>query len=303
VRFWAAQRTVILRVVFSASPEWSHNVVSAQDIRFFQVITYVLAALVGFTVFIFILAGVVADNTQRDWRKSDPEHLAAIAARLAPVGQVTLQGGEKVTLQAAASSALTFVPLPASATDHGDAGHDETAVADAGAHSDDAVASADSHDAATDTASHGTSAPAEEAVMAQAGEMVEEAVETVTDAAGEVADAAAEAVETVADAAETTMAETSDAADAAGGEMADALAGIDGGAIYNRGCNACHAMGIAGAPKVGDAAAWEPRMAQGRETLYSHAINGWNTMPAKGGFAYLSDEEVMAAVNYMVDQL
>jgi cytochrome c5 len=63
-------------------------------------------------------------------------------------------------------------------------------------------------------------------------------------------------------------------------------------------------MGIAGAPKVGDAAAWEARIAQGEQTLLDHAINGYQGsagyMPAKGGFAFLSDEDVAAAVAYMV---
>ena len=69
---------------------------------------------------------------------------------------------------------------------------------------------------------------------------------------------------------------------------------------------ACHGAGIAGAPKTGDAAAWEARIAQGQETLEDHAINGYQGatgyMPAKGGFAFLSDEDVAAAVAYMVEE-
>ena len=55
-------------------------------------------------------------------------------------------------------------------------------------------------------------------------------------------------------------------------------------------------------PKIGDSAQWEPRIAQGKETLISHAINGIRTMPAKGGNASLSDEEVGAAVIWMANQ-
>lgn len=71
-------------------------------------------------------------------------------------------------------------------------------------------------------------------------------------------------------------------------------------------CTACHSTGVAGAPKVGDKAAWEPRIAQGTEVLYKHAIGGFTgksgTMPPKGGRTDLSDDEVKAAVDYMVSK-
>lgn len=71
-------------------------------------------------------------------------------------------------------------------------------------------------------------------------------------------------------------------------------------------CAACHNTGLAGAPALGDAAAWAPRIDQGLETLYEHAINGFqgssSMMPAKGGDASLSDESVKAAVDYMLEK-
>jgi cytochrome c5 len=74
--------------------------------------------------------------------------------------------------------------------------------------------------------------------------------------------------------------------------------------IYNESCQSCHAEGIAGAPKLGDKDAWADRIAQGMETLNSNSINGFTgktgMMPAKGGNAALSDDEVKAAVAYMV---
>ena len=80
---------------------------------------------------------------------------------------------------------------------------------------------------------------------------------------------------------------------------------INGQSIYEGACGACHTAGIAGAPKFGDAAAWADRIAQGTKTLNEHAINGYQGeagyMPAKGGRADLSDEEVIAAVDYMVE--
>ena len=75
-----------------------------------------------------------------------------------------------------------------------------------------------------------------------------------------------------------------------------------GKAVYEKACGSCHNSGIAGAPKLGDQDAWAPRLDQGSEALYDSAINGKGTMPAKGGQAGLSDAEVKAAVDYMIDQ-
>ncbi|MEC5211357.1 cytochrome c5 [Psychrobacter sp. PL15] len=75
----------------------------------------------------------------------------------------------------------------------------------------------------------------------------------------------------------------------------------DGVAVYNAVCQTCHAAGLLGSPILGDAGAWGPRIAQGAETLYTHAINGYNAMPAKGG-ADIPDEEVQNAVDYMISE-
>ncbi len=75
----------------------------------------------------------------------------------------------------------------------------------------------------------------------------------------------------------------------------------EGKAVYNAVCQTCHAAGLLGSPILGDAGAWGPRIAKGKETLYTHAINGFNAMPAKGG-ADIPDEEVQNAVDYMVDE-
>lgn len=73
----------------------------------------------------------------------------------------------------------------------------------------------------------------------------------------------------------------------------------DGKAVYNAVCQTCHSAGLLGSPIFGDVGAWGPRIAKGKETLYTHAINGFNAMPAKGG-ADIPDEEVQNAVDYMV---
>ncbi len=76
--------------------------------------------------------------------------------------------------------------------------------------------------------------------------------------------------------------------------------------IYGNVCSMCHAVGAAGAPKPGDKADWGPRIAQGKDMLYKHALEGFTgakgVMPARGGSASLSDEDVKAAVDFMADQ-
>lgn len=73
-----------------------------------------------------------------------------------------------------------------------------------------------------------------------------------------------------------------------------------GSEVYDAVCMACHTTGAAGAPVIGDAGAWAPRVDQGMETLISHAVNGYNAMPAKGGCASCPDEEIEAAVEHIV---
>ncbi|WP_435980014.1 c-type cytochrome [Psychrobacter sp. DM4] len=75
----------------------------------------------------------------------------------------------------------------------------------------------------------------------------------------------------------------------------------DGAAVYSAVCQTCHASGLLGSPMLGDAGAWGPRIAKGADTLYTHAIQGFNAMPAKGG-ADIPDEEVQNAVDYMIAQ-
>jgi len=77
---------------------------------------------------------------------------------------------------------------------------------------------------------------------------------------------------------------------------------LAGGAVYTATCAACHDSGMAGSPKTGDKAAWATRLAQGYDTLVTHAINGIRAMPAKGGNPDLDDLEVARAVVFMTNQ-
>ena len=76
---------------------------------------------------------------------------------------------------------------------------------------------------------------------------------------------------------------------------------ISADAIIKANCAMCHAGGLMGAPKIGDIGLWAPRIAQGRDLLINNAIKGIRMMPAKGGNARLSDEEVAAAVISMAN--
>ena len=89
-------------------------------------------------------------------------------------------------------------------------------------------------------------------------------------------------------------------------EIEPVAVAMTGPQVYNAACVACHGAGIAGAPKTGEAAQWTARLAQGMDTIKKHVIEGYQGpagfMPAKGGRADLSDEEILSAMNYMLDQ-
>ena len=90
-------------------------------------------------------------------------------------------------------------------------------------------------------------------------------------------------------------------------EMRKAAAPSDGQprsaeAVYNTICKACHEAGVAGAPKTGDKAAWAPRIATGMATLVKVATEGKNAMPPRGGDATLTDAELKATVEFLVDK-
>jgi len=90
---------------------------------------------------------------------------------------------------------------------------------------------------------------------------------------------------------------------AAADKPADSQAAtVDGQKIYQASCQACHATGVANAPKLGDKAAWAPRIAKGNDALFSSVKNGLNAMPPKGTCMSCSDDDLRAAVEYLVAQ-
>ena len=162
------------------------------DKKFFDTFMLVLGILVGIAVLLYVLARIVAANTQEKHVISDPANQAVVAERIAPVAKVAI------------------------------AGQDNSALA-----------------------------PVQEAAAAPAKEL--------------------------------------------GGEE-----------VFNMACMACHGAGVAGAPKMGDKAAWAPRIAKGLDTLHKHAIEGFQGdagfMPPKGGRADLADKSIINAVDFMVEK-
>ena len=102
---------------------------------------------------------------------------------------------------------------------------------------------------------------------------------------------------------EAAPAPASEAAHESGADTAaTAAAGPKSGEeIYNSTCLACHGTGAAGAPKLGDAAAWAPRIAAGMDSLIANATNGLKAMPPKGLCMTCSDAELLGAIEYLVD--
>jgi cytochrome c5 len=82
--------------------------------------------------------------------------------------------------------------------------------------------------------------------------------------------------------------------------VSSAAVAADGKKVYETTCVACHATGVANAPKLGDKAAWSPRVATGKDALFKSVVNGKNAMPPKAGNPNLSDDDIKAAIDYML---
>ena len=147
----------------------------------------------------------------------------------------------------------------------------------------------------------------QEAAQAVASEVKNEAA-SAADATASAAQEAADKVEAAASKAEEAVkpeeaAKPEEKAEAPAAEAKPAeSAKVDGKAVFEANCKACHGGLIPGAPAVGKKEDWAPRIKQGKDTLHKHALEGFNSMPAKGGNSSLSDDEVKAAVDYMANE-
>jgi cytochrome c5 len=133
------------------------------------------------------------------------------------------------------------------------------------------------------------SAAPEEAAPAQEESSMPATPEPMAQAAETEAEAPAASGESASPAMDATPAGTQTAA-------------ADGQTTYETYCKACHATGVAGAPKLGDKEAWAPRIAKGNDALLNSAKNGLNAMPPMGTCMTCSDEDLKAAIAYMVEQ-
>lgn len=147
----------------------------------------------------------------------------------------------------------------------------------------------------------------QETAQAVASEVKNEAT-SAADATASAAQEAADKVEAAASKAEEAAkpeeaAKSEEKAEAPAAEAKPAeSAKVDGKAVFEANCKACHGGLIPGAPAVGKKEDWAPRIKQGKDTLHKHALEGFNSMPAKGGNSSLSDDEVKAAVDYMANE-
>ncbi len=92
--------------------------------------------------------------------------------------------------------------------------------------------------------------------------------------------------------------------DAGGADAGPAASGpLSGEQVYTQFCGVCHAAGVGGAPLLGDPGQWQPRIDKGMDALMASTLNGLNAMPPKGTCMNCSDEELGAAVDYMLSQV
>ena len=141
----------------------------------------------------------------------------------------------------------------------------------------------------------------QETAQAVASEVKTEAASAADATASAAQEAAAKVEAAASKAAEAAKPEEKAEAPAAEAKPAES-AKVDGKAVFEANCKACHGGLIPGAPAVGKKEDWAPRIKQGKDTLHKHALEGFNSMPAKGGNGSLSDDEVKAAVDYMANE-
>jgi cytochrome c5 len=284
-----------------------------------QLIAAVIAAFVIPIICIVLLVQYVA-NTEKAGAGSDSQTPEAIAARLRPVADEGFTFKDASAPKQLQAGDAVYKAVCAACHDTGAAGAPKTG--DAGAWS---ARLAQGQATVVEHAIKGIRAmPAkggnpdlddvevERAVVFMAnqsgGKLKEPAVKAAAAApaaagAPAATEAGAQTASASAPLASSPTQQQQAVADAGKGDAKSADAKIDGKKVYDSACVACHAAGVAGAPKVGDKANWEPRIKQGNATLYEHAIKGFQgkagMMPPKGGSA-ASDDEVKAAVDYMV---
>ncbi|MDQ7730504.1 c-type cytochrome [Halomonas sp. SpR8] len=270
-----------------------------------------------------IMAGTSSVYAQDDAARD------AIAERLAPVGQLCLQGEDCGTAAAPAGDSASsggdidgegiYGNVCSACHDSGAAGApirgDEAAWAERTEQGFATLLEHSINGIGAMPARGGNPNLSDEEMEAATAYMVEPVMDVPELEGGDEATAEDEEATDEAATAETAASEDEAASeeetaandDAAGGEDAAASedesggSDLDGASLYaSSGCAACHDSGVAGAPAMGDADAWAERLEKGADELYASAINGIGAMPAKGGNPNLSDEKVVAIVDHMM---
>ena len=273
---------------------------SAQnDASFMRMFIFILALLVAFTVAIlFVANSMTAGSTAQ--QAGDKRLKAEIAERIAPIGSVVTFNPNAAP--AAARDGATVVKIAcASCRASGALGAPK--IGDKSAWGGRMGASGLDGLVKSAIAGKGNMPPrgGSDATDEEIRNAVVDMLKNSEVSTGQASAAAAAPVATAKEVVTKVVAKAADTAK----KVVASVAGPDivkGKQIYGSACFACHMSGAAGAPKLGDKGAWSSRIAAGMDSLYKNAINGKGAMPPKGGSMALSDDDVKAAVAYMVEQ-
>jgi len=270
--------------------------VSAQnDASFMRMFIFVLALLVAFTVAIlFVANSMTAGSTAQ--QAGDKRLKAEIAERIAPIGSVVTF--DPNAAPAAARDGATIVKI-ACASCHASGALGAPKIGDKSAWGGRMGASGLDGLVKSAIAGKGNMPPrgGSDASDEEIRNAIVDMLKNSDVSTGQAKAAAAAPVST----AKQVVAKVATTAK----KVVAAAAGPDiakGKKVYDSACFVCHMSGAAGSPKLGDKGAWSSRIAAGMDSLYNNAIKGKGGMPPKGGRMELSDDDVKAAVAYMVEQ-
>ena len=270
--------------------------VSAQnDASFMRMFIFVLALLVAFTVAIlFVANSMTAGSTAQ--QAGDKRLKAEIAERIAPIGSVVTF--DPNAAPAAARDGATIVKI-ACASCHASGALGAPKIGDKSAWGGRMGASGLDGLVKSAIAGKGNMPPrgGSDASDEEIRNAIVDMLENSDVSTGQAKAAAAAPVST----AKQVVAKVATTAK----KVVAAAAGPDtakGKKVYDSACFVCHMSGAAGSPKLGDKGAWSSRIAAGMDSLYNNALKGKGGMPPKGGRMELSDDDVKAAVAYMVEQ-
>ncbi|MCG6966889.1 MAG: c-type cytochrome [Chromatiaceae bacterium] len=276
------------------------------DTAFLRMFMMILGALVAFTVVIFIVAHLIIGTVEEE-RGEDPRLRAVIAERIKPVGAVNV-----AAVGAAPEAPKSGAEIVAAACNacHGAGVLGAPKIGDKDAWSQ-RLAAQGGIDGLLKSAiagkggmpPKGGAMVSDDELRAAIQEMLDKSgVDVAAAAAPEAQSGPVEAVKEMAGSVVEGAKSMVAAVMPAPVSEAPAVDLVKGKSVYDSACFVCHGTGAAGAPKIGDKAAWAPRIAQGMDALVHSALNGKNAMPPKGGRMDIADDDVRAGVAYLVNQ-